>query len=391
MAYLITTSTQKIFNLTKRIKAIQGGTSAGKTISVLQVLIHKCQSEDTSGDITSVVSESFPHLKRGAIRDFLSIMQMQNYYQDDRWNRTDFTYRFETGALLEFFSADQPSKVRGPRRKRLFINEANNVDFESFEQLEVRTRGDIYLDWNPTSEFWFYSEVLGKRDDVDHLIINYTHNEGLPVEIIKSIEQRKNRPGWWRVYGEGLLGEVEGKIYKGWEIIDDIPFQARKERRGLDFGYSNDPTAIVDVYYYNGGYILDEICYRKELSNRQIADIISSQEDTAITVADSAEPKSIDEIMLYGLTVLPAQKGPGSISTGIQFVQDQRISVTKRSVNVIKEYRNYMWKTDKNGRILNVPEDGQADHCMDAARYALASILKPAEYTATATVTYHKY
>ena len=372
MQYVITTATKKIAKLKKRIKVIQGGTSAGKTIGILEVLIDKCQAEDKPGDVTSVTSESFPHLKRGAIRDFLSIMQGQGYFEDLRWNKTDYIYTFESGAILEFFSSDQPSKVRGPRRKRLFINEANNVPFETFEQLEVRTTDEIYIDYNPTVEFWVQLDILGKRTDVDFVILTYKDNEALQQTIIDSIEQRKNRPGWWKVYGLGELGEVEGKIYANWQFIDDIPHEARLERYGLDFGYTNDHTSIVAIYYYNGGYILDEICYQKGLSNKQIADILVNQ-PKALVIADSAEPKSIDEIRSYGINIQPTLKGKDSIRQGIQVVQDQPISITKRSVDTIKEYRNYLWEVDRNGRVLNEPI-GIYNHSMDAIRYGMCSL-----------------
>lgn len=372
MQYVITTATKKIAKLKKRIKVIQGGTSAGKTIGILEVLIDKCQAEDKPGDVTSVTSESFPHLKRGAIRDFLSIMQGQGYFEDLRWNKTDYIYTFESGAILEFFSSDQPSKVRGPRRKRLFINEANNVPFETFEQLEVRTTDEIYIDYNPTVEFWVQLDILGKRTDVDFVILTYKDNEALQQTIIDSIEQRKNRPGWWKVYGLGELGEVEGKIYANWQFIDDIPHEARLERYGLDFGYTNDHTSIVAIYYYNGGYILDERCYQKGLSNKQIADILVNQ-PKALVIADSAEPKSIDEIRSYGINIQPTLKGKDSIRQGIQVVQDQPISITKRSVDTIKEYRNYLWEVDRNGRVLNEPI-GIYNHSMDAIRYGMCSL-----------------
>lgn len=370
--FYITQATRKIANLQKRIRAVQGGTSAGKTIGIIEVLIDLAQ-RDTTPKLTSIVSESFPHLKRGAIRDFLLIMKEHNYFVDARWNKTDYSYTFETGSIIEFFSVDQAGKVRGPRRDRLFVNEANNISLESFEQLEVRTKEFIFLDWNPVTDFWFYSEVQQKRSDVDHIVLTYKDNEALSKEIVASIEQRKNRTGWWAVYGLGQLGEVEGKIYKDWAIIDDIPHEARLERYGLDFGYSNDPSAIIALYYYNGGYIFDEIAFQKELSNKQIADIILNYEK-AIVVADSAEPKSIDEIGLYGLTIVPSKKGKDSVRNGIQVVQQQRISVTKRSVNLIKEYRNYLWQTDKDGKILNEPEH-QFSHSMDACRYALTSLV----------------
>lgn len=376
--YYITTATRKIAALKKRIKAIQGGTSAGKTIGIEQVLIDRCQ-RDNPGDVTSVVSESFPHLKRGAIRDFISIMQTQNYYKDSRWNRSDFTYKFETGAILEFFSVDQPAKTRGPRRKRLFINEANNTPFETFEQLEIRTTDEIFLDWNPTNEFWFDTEVFGKRDDVEKIILTYRDNEALSQEIIRSIEQRKNRPGWWKVFGEGQLGEVEGKIYKEWQIIDEIPYEARLERFGLNFGFTGHPAAIVAIYYYNGGYIVDEIAYGHGMLNRMLADILISQPKKAVVIADNAEPKSIAEIQEYltsvGMTILPVDKGKDSVRHGISILQDLPISVTKRSTNVIKERRNYLWKFGPDGKMVQPPEPEEPFHySMDAVRYGIVSV-----------------
>lgn len=379
--FSLTTATTKIASLKKRIRAIQGGTSASKTVSILLLLIHAAQSDKTP-TLTSIVSESFPHLKRGVMRDFLAIMEEHRYFKPERWNKTDFIYTFETGSRIEFFSADQPSKVRGPRRDRLFINEANNVPYEAFDQLEVRTKDFVYLDWNPTTEFWFYDQVQGVRDDVDHLIITYRDNEALDPAIVRSIEQRKGNKAWWQVYGEGQLGEVETRIFTGWRIIDEIPHEARLERYGLDFGYTNDETAIVAIYYLNGGYIWDEIAYQKGLSNKMIADILKLQ-PKALTIADSAEPKSIDEIKSYRLTILPANKGPGSLLQGIQYVQQQQISITKRSINIIKEYRNYVWITDKDGRILNEPVD-LYNHSMDAGRYGMES-LKPKKKVAIPT------
>lgn len=374
--YQITTALRKLTKLNRRIKFVCGGTAASKTISILQILIDKAQ-RDTISTLTSVTSESMPHLKRGAIRDFVNIMQEHNYFQDDRWNKSDFTYTFETGSKLEFFSLDMPHKVRGPRRERLFINEANNIPLETFDQLEVRTRKEVWADWNPTQEFWAYTEVIPKRDDVDFIVLTYKDNEGCPSEVVASIERRKDNKNWWRVYGEGQLGEVEGKIYKDWLIIDKIPHEARLERYGLDFGYSNDPTAIVAVYRYNGGFILDQITYQKGLSNKQIADILNNQ-PKALVIADSAEPKSIDEIMSYGVNIQPSTKGQGSVNAGIAYVQDQRISITKRSTDGIKEYRNYMWKTDTDGKIINIPDVGW-DHFNDAVRYAIASLVHVTE------------
>lgn len=371
--FQLTTATKKILKLHKRIRAVCGGTSASKTISILLYLITRAQS-DEKPTLTSIVSESFPHLKRGAIKDFLDILKTHEYFKDANWNKTDYIYTFETGSKIEFFSADQPGKVRGPRRDRLFINEANNVPHETFDQLEVRTKDFIFLDWNPVMEFWAYSELIGKRNDLDFITLTYKDNEALDPAIVASIEQRKDKKGWWQVYGLGQLGEVEGKIYKDWEIIDELPHAARLERYGLDFGYSNDPSSIVAIYRYNGGFILDEILFQKGMSNKQLADTLLNQPQ-ALVIADSAEPKSVDEIKTYGINITGAEKGKDSVNNGIQLIQDQRISVTKRSVNIIREYRNYLWETDRDGKVLNVPEHAWS-HSMDAIRYAMSSIIK---------------
>jgi phage terminase large subunit len=373
MSYYITTATRKIHAMNKRIRAVPGGSSAGKTISIEQVLIDLAQRDKTP-TVTSIVSESLPHLKRGAERDFLNILKNQDYYDDNRW--VNHIYKFETGSILEFFGVDELEKVRGPRRDRLFINEANRIPFETFEQLEIRTKGFVFLDWNPSEEFWYYTDVKDKRDDVEEITLTYKDNEGLSPEIVKSLEQRMHRKEWWKVYGLGQLGEVEGKIYKGWNIIDGVPHEAKLVRYWVDFGYSQDPTSIGAIYSYNGGYILDEIAYQTGMSNKMIADVLIAEIEnrgTALVVADSSEPKSIDEISLAGVTIVGAVKGPDSVGYGIRVLQDQRISVTKQSVNTIKEYRNYLWEVDRNGKILNVPEGGN-DHSMDGIRYAITSL-----------------
>jgi len=370
--YSITSATKKIAKLKEKIRAVQGGTSASKTISILIYLISEAQSDKTP-TLTSVISESTPHLKRGAMRDFKNIMKEQGYWKDSGWQATDSIYTFETGSQIEFFSADQSDKLRGARRDRCFINEANNVSLDAFDQLEVRTKQLIFLDWNPTNEFWFYTDIVPHRDDLEHITLTYKDNEALSPEIVNSIEQRKNRKGWWQVYGLGLLGEVEGKIYRDWVTLDSIPEEARLLRYGLDFGYSNDPTAIVAIYKWNDAYILDEIIYRKGLSNKQIADVILNFENNILVIADSAEPKSIDEISIHGVNIIGCEKGKDSINYGIQIVQDQRIFVTKRSLNILKEYRNYMWDTDKEGKFLQRPEDIW-NHAMDAIRYGLTSM-----------------
>jgi phage terminase large subunit len=388
--YQLTTATRKLQRLKKRIRGVAGGTSASKTVSIILILVDYAQSHPN--ELISIVSESFPHLKRGAIRDFTNIMQEHNYWVDTRWNQTDFIYTFETGSKIEFFSADQPGKVRGPRRDVLFINEANNISYETYTQLEIRTKKIVWLDWNPVSEFWFYSsEVSGEiavkdRLDCDFLILTYKDNEALDQNIVAAIEARKGNKNWWKVYGEGQLGEAEGRIYTGWIPLDDVPDEARLKRKGLDFGYTNDPTALLDVYTWNGGFIWDELLYRKGMSNSDIANAIK-QTTEALVIADSAEPKSIDEIKSYGVSILPSQKGQGSVSQGIQYVQGQTIYVTKRSTNLWREYRNYLWLTDKDGKIINEPQDFM-DHLLTAGRYAMES-LRPEDYNDVRTYGYN--
>ncbi|MDO4759636.1 MAG: phage terminase large subunit [Candidatus Saccharibacteria bacterium] len=367
-----TTATDKIFSMRGRIRAVAGGTSASKTISIIFWLIDFAQSRKNKK--IWVVSESFPHLKLGAMQDFKDIMHSQNYWQDKLWNATESTYTFETGSIIKFTSVDTYGKAHGPRRDILYLNECNNLDYNIVDQLITRTRDTVWMDWNPSSEFWFYDKMLGKRNDLEFITLTYKDNEALDELTIREIESHKDNKNWWQVYGLGQLGEIEGRIYTGWRIIDEIPFEARLEGYGLDFGYSNDPTAIVAVYYYNGGYILDEVCYRKGLHNSEISNILKAL-PYGLVVADSAEPKSIDEISQYGISIISATKGAGSISWGIGQVQEQKISVTKNSVNLLKEYRGYLWKTDKSGNIINKPEAGN-DHALDAVRYKITS-LKP--------------
>lgn len=371
-----TTATKKVFGLRKRIRAVAGGTSASKTISILIWIIDYCQTQHKGLKLVTITSESYPHLQKGAMLDFHNIMKDRGYWKDDLWHDTKHIYTFETGNKLEFATFDTYSKAHGSRRDVLFVNEGNNMPYNVVDQLMVRTRETVWLDWNPTNEFWFYNNILGVRDDVDFITLTYKDNEALDETTIKEIESHKNNRGWWQVYGLGQLGELEGRIYRGWIIIDDIPEEAILRRRGLDFGYSIDPTVIVDIYYLNGGFVIDELTYQKGLSNRTISEIILNQDKQALVVADSAEPKSIDEIKSYGVNIIGAKKGQGSVYQGIQYVQDQRIYVTKRSLKTIKAYRNYLFTTDKNGNIINEPDDTihEWSNPMDAIRYGLDSL-----------------
>jgi phage terminase large subunit len=364
-----TTAIKKIRSLTKRKKVIQGGTSAGKTFGILPILIDKAAR--TPMLEISVVSESIPHLRRGAMKDFLKIMKLTNRYVDAHWNRSLLTYTFANGSYIEFFSADMDDKLRGARRNILYVNEANNVTFEAYLQLSIRTNKEIYIDFNPTQEFWAHTEVV-PQEDADFLILNYQDNEALDENIVKEIESAKEKAktssyweNWWKVYGLGQIGSLQGAVFNNWKQIDKIPEEAKLIGIGLDFGYTNDPTAIVEVYNWNGQRIINELCYRSGMLNTDIAKILPSN---VPIYADSSEPKSIEEIRRFGKTIRGVTKGKDSINYGIQVMQSQEYLVTSNSTNLIKELRGYIWDTDKSGTKLNKPIDYN-NHGLDALRY----------------------
>lgn len=365
-----TTAQSKISKLKKRIRIVQGGTSSSKTFTILPFLIQ--YAIQTPKSEISVVSESIPHLKRGALKDFLKIMDWTGNLNYNNFNKSSLTYKFSNGSYIEFFSADQPDKLRGARRDVLFINECNNVTFESYQQLAIRTKKFIYLDYNPTSEFWVHTELLNDSDS-EMIILTYKDNEALDKSIVAEIEKAKEKAktsaywdNWWKVYGLGQVGVLDGVIFNNWSIIDYIPNEARLIGYGIDFGYSNDPTAIIEVYKWNDKRILNEICYDKELLNSQIAKKINTK---LPAYCDSAEPKSIAELKRNGINAYPVTKGSDSILFGIQTMQEQEYLVTNHSTNLITELRRYAWDKDKkNGKILNKPID-DFNHAIDAVRY----------------------
>lgn len=394
MDFKPTTSLKKIQALKRRIRVCQGGARAGKTIAILMCLIDLAGTHDNL--VISVVSETLPHLRRGAIRDFLAIMQSRAYFEDKAWNKSDFTYTFGTGTIIEFFSADSPDKVRGPGRDILFINECNNVPYETYRQLALRTRKIVYLDYNPVSEFYVHTELLS-RDDADYAQLTYLDNEALPRALVREIELLRKNENLWRIYGLGEIGINEGQVYTNWIIdqLEEPPAEAELVRHCLDYGYTNDPSALLDLYKWNGGYILDEVAYEPGLSNRKLANKIRVHEGLepvdengkyvgttrTLTVADSSEPKSNDQMKDdYGIYIIGAVKGEGSVNFGIEQLQQETIYVTKRSTNIIKEYRNYIWKVDKKtGKSLNIPVDA-FNHAMDAGRYGITDVIAGKEY-----------
>ncbi len=354
-----------------------GGTRSGKTFAMLQML-SMVVPNDKRATVNSVVSETGPHLSRGAIRDFKEIMAEDGRWNDDAWNSTHSIYTFPNGAILEFFSADQPGKVHGPARDRLFINEANNVPFEVARQLIVRTRGLVAWDYNPVHAFWAH-EHYQQRENCISIHSTYRDNAFLTPEQVAEIESYRNDAAWWRVYGEGLVGMLDGAIYD-FEQVDGIPEgRSFSEVYGLDFGFTNDPTAVVHIYADTGRRELwvDEVCYRTRMRNADIAEALKQAGVPLRTVpiyADCAEPKSIADIAEAGFNIKPCTKDAPvrseKMKFQIDFVKSWKLYVTKSSVNVIKELRNYVWAKDKDGNSLNVPID-KFNHALDAMRYAV--------------------
>ena len=376
--FIRTTVINKISKLSKFVRGIQGGTSAGKTFGILPLLINKASKKPLLE--ISVVAESIPHLKRGAMKDFKKIMVQTNRWFDERWNATDFKYTFANGSVIEFFSADNDAKLRGARRDGLYMNECNNMTFHAYTELASRTKEFVYLDWNPTSEFWFHKELLNDSD-VDFLIVNYLDNEACPESalnfILKAKEKAKTSSyweNWYKVYGLGQIGNLEGVIFKDWKQLDKIPNEAKLVGRGMDFGYTNDPTTITDIYQWNDEYIFDERIYRTGLTNPEIWREFKSLgiDNSIYTVADSAEPKSIQELSSLGMKIIGATKGADSIMYGIQRMQENKFYVTSNSLNIIKELRAYTWAVDREGNKLNKPIDN-FNHAIDGIRYFFTS------------------
>lgn len=357
-----------------RVVINQGGTSSSKTYSILQLLIVIAQNKP--GVLISVVAETLPQLKRGAIKDFLSIMTNANLYHDNLWNKSDYTFKFHNGSQIEFFSADNGAKVRGARRDYLFINECNNVPYHVYDQLEVRTKVRCYLDFNPVSSFWVHEKVMPVAQ-YEFIKSTYKDNEHLDERIVKAIEARQVDAAWWRVYGLGEVGVIDGIVFPELKIVPEFPEQCKWVAYGLDFGFTNDPSSLIKVGFKSGELFQHQLIYERGLTNSDLSKRFREANlQRGEIIADSAEPKSIEELRRMGWNVKGAYKGKDSVNNGIDLLKRYPMNITASSVDLIDEYRNYTWKKDRaTERWLNEPVD-KFNHGIDAVRYVAIDKLR---------------
>lgn len=352
-----------------RVIANKGGTRSGKTFSVMMLLLHVA-SQCAAPIAIDVVSESLPHLKRGSIQDAEDILDLLPLYENEDfdYNRSDHQFTFTSGGYVRFFSADDWGKVKGSRRDVLFINEANRIPFEVYRQLAVRTRYKIFIDWNPDSEFWYEQQGIATSPKTCEIHSTYKDNTHLTEQQVADIESNMADENWWRVYGLGETGRPQGQIYTNYDIVDAVPADAVLVARGLDFGFTNDPTAIVDVYKLHGELWLQELCYLRGLTNDKIAERLRGLD--GVTIADSAEQKSITEIYNFGIRKIEAaEKGADSIRAGIGILRRYKWHIVRGSDNLLYEIKNYRYRENKiTGEITNEPVD-KFNHALDAVRY----------------------
>ncbi len=376
MANCITTGLKKLkplFVSKKRFLLVQGSMRSSKTYSLLMLIVSWCQTYGNK--IASVAGISYPHLAKGAIRDFQTIMKNAGIWEPERWNGSSKQYTFSNETILEFISVDTMD-AHGPARDLLFVNEANDMAWDTFDQLASRTADKIIIDYNPTAEFWAHTELLAKKPErCDFIILTYQDNEALNPNIREYIEDHKPKKGekpsnWWLVYGLGQIGSLEDNIYHGWIKASEAPENAQLVRYGLDFGY-NDPTAMVAIYECQDGELyVKELLYESELNSDEYAAVMQELgiDPTVPIIADSARPEIINAIAKAGYLIVPADKNPGSVTRGIDSVQQRHI--TYEGKNLEREYMSYGWRKNRTGKVLEVPQDGD-DHIMDCIRYAI--------------------
>ncbi len=365
----------KLYSAEKRIAVCQGGTSSGKTYTILQVLLLIASANVKQ--VVTVVGQDVPNLKVGAWRDAKRIVSDNPTLQRMFVVSEGFLQlRCINGSIVEFKSYANEQDARSGKRDYLFVNEANGISYDVYWQLAIRTRKRIFIDYNPSARFWVHDKIVG-GDDVLLTITDHRHNPFLSQDEHNRIESISD-PELWRVYARGLTGRIQGVIYNDITIVNKMPEVYKGRWLGLDFGY-NDPTALLDVRLAEGKLWTDEVLYHQHLTNHDIYKAIVSNGLLGVQIiADSAEPKSIEELRRLGCRIEPARKGADSVRVGISTLQRYNLCVTRRSANVRKELNNYKWKVDSSGNITNEPVD-MYNHSLDALRYvALNRLQAPA-------------
>lgn len=347
----------------------QGGTSSGKTYTIMQRLI--VLSFENPRAIITVAGQDLPNLKVGAMRDLDTILHSNARLLDwFKQNKSDSSYRGKNGALIEFKSYQDAQDAKNGKRDYLFVNEANGVSYEVFWQLAIRTRKQIFIDYNPSARFWVHNQIIG-RDDCKLIISDHRNNRFLTAQEHKKIEDIEDKE-LWLVYARGLTGKITGLVFSNWSIVDKLPPREewKMDCRGLDFGFSNDPSALEHVVLAHGELWVDEEIYRTGMTNQDIARECKEQgiNRSHLIIADSAEPKSAKELCNEGLWVVESIKGKDSINNGIDILKRYHINITRRSVGIISNMQQYKWKKTRDGETTNQPIDA-FNHGIDAIRY----------------------
>lgn len=353
----------------KTIISLQGSSRSAKTYNTLiRLIVYLIENPNVR---MSIVRKTLPALKGSVLIDFKEITNRMGLWENSQFNKTELVYRFPNGSWIEFFSTDDEQKIRGRKRHILFANEANEISQIEWQQLVMRTTLFSILDYNPSFSEDHWIEQINKDPDCFHFISTYKDNPFLEQKIIDDLEKLKDRnKSLWTVYGLGLRAVIEGRIFESYEIVDEIPHWVKKKWTGMDFGYTNDPTAIVDVAIHENDLYLDELCYRTRMLTNDITKQLKKLPDGHRVISESADPRLIDEIHHAGINIHPVEKYQGSIMAGLTKMQEFNIKITKRSTNIKKEIDNYVYAQDKEGKYLNEPID-QFNHAIDAARYVI--------------------
>ena len=351
----------------------QGGTRSGKTFNILLYIIFEYCLKNNNKTIT-IARKTFPSVRATVMRDFIDILKQYGLYREEHHNKSSSEYKLNNN-LVEFISVDQPQKIRGRKRDILFINEANELDFEDWQQLVFRTTEKIIIDYNPSDEYhWIYDKVLN-RGDVDFYKTTYLDNPFLDKSIIKEIERLKQTDEqYWQIYGLGEKGISKATIFNYYEV-PHIPHDADLVSYGADAGYTNDPSTLVSVYKKDHNLYIKEHLYRTMMTTKDLSDHFKRESVGRNTIYfDAAEPRLIDELRRMGHNIQPSLKGRDSVNAGIDLLKRFKIHLVSSDDNIIMEFRNYKWVTDKSGKLTNTPVD-KNNHLIDAVRYATYSIM----------------